>query len=777
MLKSSQENGCSLNQDQRDRVYSRIKQGAILRAGAGLLMLGFVIAGYLAGITKIQHIMTVGACVLFLVIVSLPILAALKISSSRRVYEFTSILNNLCEVIAYTAIIYFLGGTHAFFISPIYAVLIAYLGVITPPRFLFVTAGFSAASLSLAVALEYYGVIPHMDPFGTPPIPGFAQILAVLACSCLLFAIAFITFITGKQLKINRKKLQAQYIDLERSARKIERADLELRKAQEGLERRVDERTTELRETNDRLREETRERQRIEEELRQTNEFLQALIQASPVAINVLEPDGTVRLWNPASERIFGWKNDEVLGRFLPYVPEEKRDEFQGLREQVLRGEGFTEVEVRRQKKDGSPIDISVSTSPLRDARGNITGIMSVNIDISERKRTEEERLKLETRMREVQKLESLGVLAGGIAHDFNNLLMAILGNADLALLSLPPASPARHNLEEIVRASQGAADLCGQMLAYSGKGRFVVGRHDLSRIVREMTQMLEVSVSKKASLRYAFAEELPAVEADETQIRQIIMNLITNASESLGEASGLISIKSGVRECDRATLSESYLDDHLPEGKYVYLEVSDTGCGMDPETSGKIFDPFFTTKFTGRGLGLAAVLGIVRGHKGAIKVHSRPGKGTTFTILLPAVEQGPKRQQQRPGLKIPLRGPGVVLLIDDDPIVREVGSQMLERLGFQVLSAEDGRKGLEVFKIKRSEIDCVILDLTMPEMDGEEAFYELRRIQNDVPVILSSGYNEQDVIQHFAGQGLAGFVQKPYTLAKLGETLSRILG
>jgi two-component system cell cycle sensor histidine kinase/response regulator CckA len=396
---------------------------------------------------------------------------------------------------------------------------------------------------------------------------------------------------------------------------------------------------------------------------------------------------------------------------------------------------------------------------------------------ITERKRAEEGRIRLEARMREVQKLESLGVLAGGIAHDFNNLLMAILGNADLALLSLSPVSPARHNVEAIVKSSQRAADLCSQMLAYSGRGRFVLGRYDLSEIVQEMVHMLQVSVSKKATLRYRFARGLPAVEADATQLRQVVMNLITNASDALGETSGVIEVSIGLMECDRAYLSESYLDDKLQEGRYVYIEVSDTGSGMDAETRSRLFDPFFTTKSTGRGLGLAAVLGIVRGHKGAIKVHSEPGKGTTIRILLPAVEQMPAVPSQIADQStIPPSG-GTILLVDDDQAVLDVTSSMLDRLGFTVLTASDGQEGLEIFREMGLEIDCVILDLTMPRLSGEEVFRKMRSIRSDVRVVLSSGYTEQDVTQRFAGKGLTGFIQKPYTFAKLQEILRHVLG
>jgi signal transduction histidine kinase/CheY-like chemotaxis protein len=390
--------------------------------------------------------------------------------------------------------------------------------------------------------------------------------------------------------------------------------------------------------------------------------------------------------------------------------------------------------------------------------------------------RAEEERRKLEVQMMEAQRLESLGVLTGGIAHDFNNLLMVILGNAELAINLLSPTSRARPKVKDIIRASERAADLCRQMLAYSGKGRFVVGRHDLSEIVQEMVQMLEVSISKKASLRYSFAAELPAVQADVTELRQVIMNLVTNASESLGDESGVISISTGVLECDRAYLHENHLGNKLSEGSYVYLEVSDTGCGMDEETQRRIFDPFFTTKFIGRGLGLAAVVGIVRGHDGAVEVHSEPGQGTSFKILLPAFAWDQKETAQSTTWDAPLPSGETILFVDDESEVRDVGAQMLAGFGFKILTAANGQEGLEVFRKHQDEIKCVILDLTMPEMGGEEVFRELRRLRSDLCVILSSGYSEEDVTQRFAGKGLGGFVQKPYTSAKLRMTLNHVL-
>jgi two-component system cell cycle sensor histidine kinase/response regulator CckA len=290
------------------------------------------------------------------------------------------------------------------------------------------------------------------------------------------------------------------------------------------------------------------------------------------------------------------------------------------------------------------------------------------------------------------------------------------------------------------------------------------------------MGHMLEVSISKKALLRYNFASNLPAIDADATQIRQIIMNLVINASDAIGEKSGIISISTGAIRCDREFLSETWLNERLPAGLYVYVEVADTGCGMDRETLPRIFDPFFTTKFTGRGLGLAAVLGIVRSHKGAIKVYSEKGRGTTFKVLFPALERPAERTDGMSGPGPEWRGSGTILLADDEETIRTLGSRMLERMGFSVLTAENGSQAVDIFKERSGEITCVILDLTMPRMDGEETFRELRRIRKDVRIIMSSGYNEQEITQRFAGKGIDGFIQKPYQMADLAATLKDIL-
>jgi CheY-like chemotaxis protein len=313
-------------------------------------------------------------------------------------------------------------------------------------------------------------------------------------------------------------------------------------------------------------------------------------------------------------------------------------------------------------------------------------------------------------------------------------------------------------------------------MLAYSGRGHFVIQKLNLNLLVEEMTQLLRISIAKKVIMKFDLADNLPPIEADATQIRQVLMNLIINASEAIGEKSGVISIRTGVMRADRAYLSEAYLSPDLPEGDYVYLEVADSGCGMNVATKAKIFDPFFTTKFTGRGLGLAAVLGIVRGHNGVLKVYSEVARGSTFKMLLPCANSGTAELKPPDTSAGNWRGAGTILVVDDEESVRIIAARMLELFGFTVLLAADGRQGVETFRENKDKISAVILDMTMPHLNGEEAFREIRRIRADAKVLLVSGYNEQDATDRFAGKGLDGFLQKPFKPDELRDKLKAIL-
>ncbi len=472
---------------------------------------------------------------------------------------------------------------------------------------------------------------------------------------------------------------------------------------------------------------------------------------------------------NPAFERLTGLKAADLVGRrVLEVMPQTEAHWIDTFGQVAITGQpAYFE-------NYSGELGRHYEVTAYRPAEGQFACIF---VDVTERKRAESEREILEKQVRHAQKLESLGVLAGGIAHDFNNLLMVILGNAELASMELSPGSPADNSIDEIKKASQRAAELCTQMLAYSGRGQFLIEPINLSRIVSDMSNMLEVTISKKAMLRTEFAADLPAVDADVTQIRQIIMNLITNASEAIGDDHGVIHITTDTIECDHEYLKSTYLGEDLPEGLYVRLEVADTGCGMDAETQAKLFDPFFTTKFTGRGLGLAAVLGIIRGHRGAVTVSSRLGKGTTFNVLLPACSNEVRETRQ-----VAEAGgdgevvTGTVLLADDESSVLSIARRLLERIGFSVICAVDGQEAVDIYRDRHDEIDCVILDLAMPRMDGQEAYCELQRIRPDVRVIISSGYGHQDIEDRFTGEGLAGFIQKPYEFKALSDTIKQVL-
>lgn len=498
---------------------------------------------------------------------------------------------------------------------------------------------------------------------------------------------------------------------------------------------------------------------------------LRVIFETTPAGIIMMTPGGVISFANQRMAELFGCSLGELVGTtYASHIHPAEYDAARGEL-QCLVGGGIGSINAERHyvREDGSDFWGHVSSSRYESAGGELNSVVAIIADMTELKQAEEQRRKLEQQILHVLKLESLGVLAGGIAHDFNNILLAITGNASLALMRLSPESPAMHHLQQIEMAADKAADLARQMLAYSGKGRFVVEALNLNQVVQEMTSMLHVSISKRATLRYHLAPQLPTIEADATQIRQIVMNLAINASEAIGDRDGVISIATGSMECDQRYLRETWLEQGLAEGFYVYLEVADTGCGMSRETMERIFDPFFTTKFTGRGLGMAAILGIVRGHRGAIKIYSEPGRGSAFKILLPASDR-PAELAVEPVGDLQWQGSGLVLLVDDEDIIRSIASDMLKELGFDVMTARDGREAVELFRRNQGEIAFVVLDLTMPHMSGEEAFREMRRIDPAVRVIMSSGYNEYEVTQKFMGKGLAGFIQKPYSLATLME-------
>ncbi len=489
-----------------------------------------------------------------------------------------------------------------------------------------------------------------------------------------------------------------------------------------------------------------------------------------------IDTAGRFTYCSPQIEGLLGYAAEQLLGK-SPWdtaVPEDRAKYHAGHESLIRHPEPFRDRTLWHLHRDGRRVCLAVSGVPVFDPAGALRGFRGVAHDVTQRLREEAE-------VQQARRVESLGVLAGGIAHDFNNLLTAILGNAELALAELPEGTGCRQLVGQIQTAGQLAAELTRQMLAYAGRGRLATQPVDLTTTVREMTQLLGASIPKKAELVLDLTAGLPAVEADPAQLRQIVMNLVINAAEAIGNREGRIDVR---------TMASSPADHFQPDlmlgrieagRESVCISITDLGDGIAPDTLAKIFDPFFTTKFTGRGLGLAAVLGIVLHHHGTIAVSSPPGAGTTFRVCFPA-SSSPPAEAALPataapgGAAAPWRGSGTILLVDDEAPVRAMAARMLRALGFQALTAADGREAVAT-TARGPAPRAVLLDLTMPHMDGRETFHELRRLRPDLPVVLCSGYDVLESADRFTSMDFSGFLQKPYRLDDLARVLQRALG
>jgi PAS domain S-box-containing protein len=519
-------------------------------------------------------------------------------------------------------------------------------------------------------------------------------------------------------------------------------------------------------------------RSQADDELITTKEQLTTVLRSMPLPVFAKDAAGRYIVCNAAFMEFFGVGEADVLGKTVAECwPHEDAAVFHQKDLEVMADDSLQVYEHQVRNARGDMRHVIFTKACFHDARGAVTGIVGTIMDITERARAELERLGLERQMQHAQKLESLGILAGGIAHDFNNMLMAMLGNLDLAQMTLSPASPAWPTLEEARNAARRAADLTRQLLAYSGKGHFEVTALDLRALAEEMVRLIDVSITKRAAIRYDFAEHVPRIRADATQVRQVIMNLVTNASEALGGTAGTIALSVRMLHCTAAMLRTALPPGAHDAGAYVELAVSDTGCGMDAATVQRVFDPFFTTKLIGRGLGMAAVLGIVRGHRGALHIASTPGRGTTVRVLFPVADATAVAQ----AVPLPLAtsdwtAHGLVLVADDETNVRSVTARMVQTLGFDVLTATDGDQALALYRERQAAIVALILDYTMPHRDGYEALAAVRAINPTAIVIISSGYTEEDIARRFQDVAPNAYIQKPFTIAHLRAALRTAL-
>jgi two-component system cell cycle sensor histidine kinase/response regulator CckA len=515
-------------------------------------------------------------------------------------------------------------------------------------------------------------------------------------------------------------------------------------------------------------------------DLKQSEELLQyqlnladAIASNAAEALFLVDSEGRTTFANPTAEAMFGWTSDELVGQFLHqklhFGPE-------GI--PTLLGDSPTEHVIRTEEtvreeeglfshKDGHSVPISCSIAPIR-GDGNIAGAVLVVRDLTEQRRTEAAERENEQALQQSQKLESIGVLAGGIAHDFNNLLTGIMGNAGLARRAIAAgrSEQAAALLRDVLAASERAADLTRQLLAYAGKGRFVIQPVDLCRLVTEVSTLIRASISKKITLVMDVPDDCILVDADRAQLQQLVMNLVINGGEAIGDQPGTLTVRIRTEHFTERREHPRTQGFPISTGDYLRVDVTDTGAGMDEETRSRIFEPFFTTKFLGRGLGLSAALGIVRGHRGAIGVRSEEGKGTTFTILLP-VPREVRRAERISGhtsIDYESNGGGTILVADDDEGVRSLVASVLEEAGYTVELASDGGDVVKRLLELGDRVRLVILDLTMPMLGGGEAATELRRIRPDIPIIAMSGYGDIELMEHFGQAGVDDFLPKPFS-------------
>jgi two-component system cell cycle sensor histidine kinase/response regulator CckA len=524
---------------------------------------------------------------------------------------------------------------------------------------------------------------------------------------------------------------------------------------------------------------ETRQRDQLIGDLHERRELLQTTLASIGDAVIVTDDKGDIAFLNRVAQALTGWEHRDAVGKPLRQVfslaNEHTGEIVESPIDEVLR-EGHIVGMAKHTvllAKDGHRVPIDDSGAPIRAANGSISGVVIVFRDVTETRRAESERRRIEERLQDTAKLQTLGVLAGGIAHDFNNLLAVIMGNAALALemSTLTEAGPL---IREVVLASERAAHLTRQMLAYSGKGKFVVEQMDLSDYVRQARPRLQDSIPLTVQLNVEFPGKLSLIEADPSQVQQILMNLVLNAAEAYEGRTGTVTVAVFEQQVDRQYLEEISPLTEIAVGDYVCLEVRDCGPGMDRATLSKIFDPFFSTKFTGRGLGLPAVVGLVRGHKGALRVYSESGQGATFRVLFPAVA-APTGEPAAQSITAPWRGESTILVVDGNEGVMQLMKNTLNRLGYRVLLAEDGEVAIGILKnteerISPEPISLMILDMTVLAKSGEQTLCEIRQLQIPTPVLISSGFSEADVLPRFEKYGVAGFVPKPFTVDQLAE-------
>jgi len=559
---------------------------------------------------------------------------------------------------------------------------------------------------------------------------------------------------------------------------KRKRAEEALKKAHDELEERVKERTRELHSINKQLNLELTERKRAEEDLRKSEdkyrllyeesrraeEVYRSLIHSSADAIVIYDMEGIPKYISPSFTLIFGWTMDELKGKRIPFLPEaEKATTLKMITDLIENGTPYLGYETKRFSKDGRLFDVSISGSRYNDHEGKPAGMLVAIRDISERKQ-------LEDQFRQAQKMKAIGTLAGGIAHDFNNALMGIMGNIELLQMKLPEDEGRDRYFEAMKGSGHRMSRLTDQLLAYAQGGKYQPKDLKLDDFVIQTLPILQHDINSAIRMETHFSKDISYIQADHTQMQMILSAILANSNEAI-EDKGLIRITAGNKDID-----EDFTKQHpgLEPGTYVSLTIEDDGKGMDEETRSGIFEPFFTTKFHGRGMGMAAVYGIVKNHGGWIYVDSDLGKGTTVRIYLPAIEieaEKPKKAKVIAGTEN-----GTILMIEDEDVVIEVTQAMLEMLGYRVMAARTGKDAIHIAETFDGQIDLALLDIKLPDMGGGKVYPLIMKARPDLKVIVFSGYSIEGPAQKILDAGAQDFIQKPFSLSTLSEKLKHVL-